>query len=63
MKEYICSKIAWGLYYLGDFTSKVMDKTHAWFLYPLYNYLMCKSYDLQSWAGDKSGPWKDKENV
>jgi len=48
---------AWAFYWCGDLVSRPME----WFdwaggpLYPLYNWLMCKSNDIQ---GNGDGPWE-----
>ena len=58
MRKIIGYILTWVLYGLGDLVSKPMN----WFdcmswLYPAYNWLMLRSYDVQQWAGN-SGPWK-----
>jgi len=49
--------LSWSCFWLGDFASKVMEAADwtAPVLYPVYNWLMSKSSDLQ--VGD-DGPWE-----
>lgn len=58
MRKIIGYTLTWTLYGLGDLVSKPMNwfDCMAW-LYPAYNWLMLRSYDVQQWAGN-SGPWK-----
>lgn len=56
MKKLIGYSIAWLLYYLGDFVSRVPN-----FNYTIYSKLMCWSSDIQNWSGVKS-PWKKVSN-
>lgn len=51
---------AWLLYWLGhalSFSFRV-DWHHIKIVYPVYNWLMCKSSDVQDW-GRAEGPWKE----
>ena len=53
--------ISWFLYCAGHVVSKPMNKCSAFgFLYPLYNWLMMKSVQVQ---GSGSGPWKTTNKV
>lgn len=52
--------ISWGLYAIGDFLisldpiiGRICESFTA---YPLYNWFMCKSDDIQ---GNGKGPWQD----
>lgn len=56
MKKIIGFITSWTLYYLGHFTSKLMNELP--FLYSTYNWLMIKSMNIQDWAKLKS-PWKN----
>lgn len=49
---------AWVLFYLGHFSSKVVGIFP--YAYPVYNYLMCKSSDLQ--GKDPRGPWVQEDS-
>lgn len=62
MKKIIAYPITWGLYYIGDFTSKIISK----FDYPewiceigwnIYNSAMINSLLVQDWA-KLSKPWE-----
>lgn len=46
------------LYYVGDFTSKIMNYVNINGVYSFYNWSMTKSSDIQEWSGLK-GPWED----
>lgn len=62
MKSYLGCKVAWILYYMGDFTSRVMDKTEASWLYGFYNWCMTKSSQIQDWSNNPKGPWQESSN-
>lgn len=58
IKKVFAYLLSWTLFWMGDFVSKIMN-LHDFLghLYPIYNKLMCKSYDIQHWA-DNETPWK-----
>ena len=58
MRKIIGYTLTWILYGLGDLISRPMNRFDcmSW-LYPAYNWLMLRSYDVQHWAGNNS-PWK-----
>ena len=43
-------------YFFGHIISKPMHWFDFWWLYPAYNKLMIKSYEIQERTGN--GPWK-----
>lgn len=43
--------VSMALYTLGDWVSKPMERFDLGWLYPTYNWLMCKSLDVNDWAG------------
>lgn len=48
---------SWSLFWLGDWTSKLMFWSEAYgLLYPIYNSLMGYSSTIQDWANNKT-PW------
>ena len=57
MRKFIGYIVSWILYWLGDLTSKPMHYLDWYWLYPLYNLLMCWSVDVQDWAKLINGPW------
>lgn len=47
--------LAYALFYTGDLVNRIDSCSCQWLnLYPLYNWLMCRSSDVQ---GDGPGPW------
>jgi hypothetical protein len=56
MKKFIGYVVSWALYWLGDLVSKPMHYRYGYWLYPVYNRLMCWSVDVQDWA-KVDGPW------
>jgi hypothetical protein len=61
MKQFIGYIISWGLYYIGDFISKIINLSNFFGgLYPLYNKVMCMSFSVQDWSGNKT-PWEKVE--
>lgn len=50
--------VCWALYWAGHVISKPMHWMDLAGLYPIYNWLMITSYDVQEWGGDDFGPWK-----
>lgn len=48
--------VAYTLYGVGHLVSLAMHMKYGYWLYPLYNYLMCTSYDIQGLS--TKGPWK-----
>jgi hypothetical protein len=59
MRKFIGYTVSWTLYWLGDLTSKPMNYLDWYWLYPVYNCLMCWSADVQDWAGNTT-PWHKK---
>jgi hypothetical protein len=63
LKKFIGWCISWTLYWIGHAVSRtflISDK--SWwvdFWYPVYNWLMITSGNVQSWGG--AGAWKDYE--
>jgi len=63
MKKVISYLASWSLYWLGDFTyevldsSELMNKLTVERLFPVYNWCMFKSLDVQTWGGISNGPW------
>lgn len=55
MKKVIAWPLMWSLFWLGHGVSRIMVGRLG-HLYPLYNWLMLKSSELQDWSGLK-GPW------
>jgi hypothetical protein len=51
MRKVIGWPISLGLFWLGDAVSKPMDRFGFGWLYPLYNWLMCRSCAVNDWAG------------
>jgi hypothetical protein len=49
---------AWVMYWIGDLVSQTTMKLG--FGYPLYNWLMTKSNDIQ---GEGAGPWRDPDDA
>jgi hypothetical protein len=60
MKKVIAYPVAWGLFWTGHVVSYTLRVGALAFFYPLYNWLMCRSSDVQDWAGLK-GPWGPPE--
>jgi len=48
---------SWMLYWLGDLVSRIMHFDLMWWLYPVYNQLMCCSLRIQDWSDIDTGPW------
>jgi hypothetical protein len=57
MRKFIGYVVSWILYWLGDLTSKPMNYLDWYWLYPVYNRLMCWSVDVQDWS-KADGPWE-----
>jgi hypothetical protein len=57
MKKIIAWPLAWSLYWAGDIISKPLNYFNWWWLYPVYNNLMCASFVVQDWA-KLNGPWE-----
>lgn len=56
MKQVVARTISEVLYCLGDWVSRPMlSRDWAW-IYPVYNWLMDLSYQIQVWAA-VDGPW------
>lgn len=51
--------LSWGLFWMGDLVSKIMNNHLAIVLYPVYNWLMTKSYDVQDKYKVEKGPWNE----
>lgn len=51
MKPIISFVVAGVLYYAGDLASKPLRFDAFAFLYPIYNWLMCRSCGVEEWAG------------
>ncbi len=51
MKAIIAFIVAGVLYYAGDLVSKPLRFDCFAFLYRTYNWLMCRSCDVERWAG------------
>ena len=47
--------VSWSLYWLGDAVSRPMEAFDWGWLYPVYNWLMLRSGDVQ---GEGPGPWQ-----
>jgi hypothetical protein len=65
MKQFVARTISEVLYCLGDLVSRPMLARNWVWIYPVYNWLMDSSHQVQVWAGT-NGPWsldsiKDKE--
>lgn len=57
MKKCIAFVVSWALFVSGDLVSRLMHRCEqAGRLYPIYNWLMIKSTDMQDWGGNAS-PW------
>lgn len=57
MKKAVAWPVAWALFWSGHLVSKLLYFEPGVTAYPLYNWLMCRSSDVQDWAG-LSGPWE-----
>ena len=57
MRKILGYTLTWILYGLGDLVSKPMNWFDWGWLYPTYNWLMLRSYDVQQWAGNNI-PWE-----
>jgi hypothetical protein len=57
MRKNIGYLVSWSLYWLGDLVSRIMQFDSMWWLYPVYNQLMCGSLRIQDWANIDTGPW------
>lgn len=55
---------SWGLYFIGDLISKIMNTRFTAWLYPIYNWCMTKSSEISDQY--KLGVWEpikeDKED-
>jgi hypothetical protein len=60
MRKNIGYVISWTLYWVGHCTSIPMHWTYGYWLYPVYNCLMCWSVDVQDWS-KADGPWSSKK--
>ena len=56
MRKYTGFAVAWVLFWLGDFVSRVQ----GWLSYP-YQWLMTASERAQNWSGHPGGPWQPVE--
>ena len=56
--------LVWGMYNAGHLVSYVINNRFAGITYPIYNWLMWKSLDIQTKRGIENGPWEkgDEEN-
>lgn len=52
---------AWVLFYLGHWTSFIMNFPLFYWLFNFYSWCMVNSLKIQEWGGLKS-PWKDPKN-
>lgn len=59
MKWLIGCVLAWLMYYAGDWLYELTSVVNMddW-AYPLINWLLIRSGDVQDWGGVKWGPWK-----
>ena len=57
MRKIIGYVVSWSLYWSGDLISKPMHYLDWYWLYPVYNRLMCWSSDVQDWS-NAIGPWE-----
>jgi len=59
MRAIVAWPVSWTLFWIGHFVSVVNRQEFMGevSLYPVYNWLMIKSGDVQDWAG-LNGPWK-----
>lgn len=58
-RKIIAWPVVWLLFWFGDGISRIMNFFDWGLLYPVYNRSMIWSLDLQEWAGNDFGPWRE----